>query len=141
VSATTNHKAYSPGTDVVMESSIINVSKRPCSVWLGLDPGFSPSFVVVNAKGNEVWDRCWVDDEPGACFDILVAHRLDPGHSYRARARWDQRSATGSAQPRRVHPGTYTFDTHYQYIAGTATVRFTLRCGRHQPRHEARDRS
>jgi len=125
ITATTNRTAYSPGQLVTLMSKITNVSQTPCSVWLGLDPGFSPSFVVANAKGHEVWDRCWVDDQPGACFEILYQHRLNPGRSYHTVAHWDQGSGTGSTPPRRVPPGTYTFFTYYQYIAG-AQVAFTI---------------
>src|SRR5450755_4137113 len=70
--ARTNRESYSAGQEVVLRSSITNVSSTSCSVWLGIDPGFSPDFVVINTKGNEVWDRCDVDDQPGACFTILV---------------------------------------------------------------------
>jgi hypothetical protein len=126
VVATMNRKAYAPGQPVVMRSSITNMSKEPCSVWLGLDPGFSPSFVVANSKNRDVWNRCDIDDQPGACFTILAPHPLSPGHSYHAKARWDQGSARGSEPPRRVRPGTYTFVTHYQDIPGIATQQFVI---------------
>jgi len=125
VRATTDHTSYGPGRSVRLRSSITNVSGTPCSVWLGLDPGFSPSFVVVNSRKAEVWDRCWIDDHPGACFEILYQHRLGPGGSYRTVAVWDQGSTTGSRPPRRVHPGVYSFLTYYQYIVG-AQVTFTI---------------
>jgi len=125
VTATTNRTAYAPGQLVRMKSSITNVSGTPCSVWLGLDPGFSPVFIVINAMKKEVWDRCWVDDHPGACFEILYQHRLGPGRSYHTIAVWDQGSTTGSQPPRRVQPGTYTFLTYFAYISG-AKVRFHI---------------
>jgi hypothetical protein len=126
IRATTNHPTYVSGQKVVLRSSVTNVSSAPCSVWLGLDPGFSPSFVVGNAKGHEVWERCDINDEPGACFDILVAHRLNPGRSYHEKATWDQGSARGNHAPKPVHPGTYTFVTHYQNIVGIASRQFTI---------------
>jgi hypothetical protein len=125
VAATTNHTRYSAGQRVKMTSTITNVSSTPCSVWLGLDPGFSPSFTVVNAKHHEVWDRCWFHDQPGGCFEILYQHRLAPGASYRTSAKWDQGSGTSSRPPHQVPPGSYTAETYYQYIGG-ATVRFRI---------------
>jgi hypothetical protein len=126
VAATTNRHAYGPDRLVRLTSTITNVSKTACSVWLGLDPGFSPAFLVANTKRTEVWDRCWVDDHPGACFEILYQHRLDPGHSYHADAVWDQGTATGTQPPQRVRPGPYIFVTFFQNIAHTAKVRFTI---------------
>jgi hypothetical protein len=124
--AKTDRPSYGPGQMVVLRSSITNVSKTACSVWLGVDPGFSPSFVVANAKGKEVWDRCDVDDQPGACSTLLMAHRLGPGQAMHFRAHWDQGSATGSNSPHRVRPGTYTFVTHYQNIPGIASRQFRI---------------
>lgn len=126
ISATTNGTTFSPGQTVKLTSTITNISKTPCSAWLGLDPGFSPSFTVLNAHKKEVWDRCWVNDQPGACFEILYQRRLNPGRSYRAVAKWDQGSTRGSRPPRRVHPGRYTFWTHFQNIPGVAKVRFAI---------------
>jgi hypothetical protein len=126
ITATTNRTAFSPGQTVRLTSTITNISNTPCSAWLGLDPGFSPSFTVLNAHKKEVWDRCWVNDHPGACFEILYQRRLNPGGSYHAVAKWDQASARGSGSPRRVHPGTYTFWTHFQNIPGVAKVRFSI---------------
>ncbi len=125
VTASTDRPSYAPGQLVRMTSTITNVSATPCSAWLGLDPGFSPSFIVVNSHKNEVWDRCWVDDHPGACFEILYQHRLNPGRSYHTVAVWDQGSAMGTQPPQRVHPGTYTCLTYYQYISG-AKVSFHI---------------
>jgi hypothetical protein len=126
VTATTNRSAYSPGQIVKLKSSATNVSATACSLWLGLDPGFSPSFTVTNAANQEVWDRCWDNDVPGACFEILYQKRLDPGRTYHTVAQWDQGSSTTASQPpKRVPPGTYTFSTYYQYIGG-AQVKFTI---------------
>jgi hypothetical protein len=111
---------------VTLTSTITNISKTPCSAWLGLDPGFSPSFAVVTPSKKEVWDRCWVDDHPSGCFEVLYQHRLDPGRSYHAVARWDQGSGTVSVPPTRVPPGAYVFYTFFQNIAQTAKVRFKI---------------
>jgi len=124
IAALTNRRSYGPGETVVLTSSITNTSKSTCTILLG---GSSPSLIVTSSKGVEVWDRCWFNDEPGACSMILVAHRLDPGQTYTERARWDQRSGTPSKRPVRVSPGTYHLSTHYEGIAGTASVRFVLR--------------
>jgi len=126
ISATTAGDLFNPEQPVVMTSSITNTSHTPCSVWLGLDPGFSPSFTVTNSKGDVVWDRCWIHDTPGACFMILVAHRLAPGASYSKTVTWDQRSAPDGQRPVPVPHGTYQFTTHYQYIAGNPSVAFKL---------------
>ena len=126
VAITTNRTAYAAGQLVRMKSSITNVSKTPCSVWLGLDPGFSPSFLVTNAKKKEVWDRCWVDDRSFGCSEVLYQDRLGPGQSYHTIAEWDQGSGTQPHPPERVHPGTYTVVTYYQDIARTAKVRFKI---------------
>ena len=88
---------HSPPADPETAIEIPAVTKAR----LGLDPGFSPSFIVVNAKHNEVWDRCWVKDQPGACFEILYQHRLAPGRSYHTGAKWDQGSGTSSKSPTR----------------------------------------
>lgn len=125
VGAETNHSRYRPGQLVKMTSTITNVSSTPCSVWLGLDPGFSPSFIVVNAKHNEVWDRCWNHDQPGGCFEILYQHRLNPGRSYHTTATWDQGSGTSARPPHQVPAGSYTVETYYQYIGG-AKVRIRI---------------
>jgi hypothetical protein len=126
VGAATDRHAYSPGQPVVMTSFITNISKAACSVWLGLDPGFSPSFVVTNSAGHEVWDRCWYHDQPGACFMILVGKTLYPGQTYATTAVWDQRSSTNGKPAARVPAGTYRFTTHYQYIYKNAVRTFKI---------------
>jgi hypothetical protein len=125
VTATTSAPTYSLGHHVVLISSISNASKKRCSVWLGKDPGFSPSFTVVSSKGRVVWNRCWTDDQPGACFEILHARTLDPGATYSQKASWDQRSAPDGDTPVPVPRGTYDFSTDFQYI-GEADVPFVL---------------
>jgi hypothetical protein len=127
VTATTNRPRFLPGQVVMMKSSITNVSTTACSVWLGLDPGFSPAFIVLNADRKEVWDRCWDDDKPGACFEILYQRGLHPGQTYHTIARWDQGSSTGSQPPQRVPPGRYTFLTYFGYINHVARAHITIR--------------
>jgi hypothetical protein len=125
ITATTSSASYQPGQKVAMTSSITNISSQRCSVWLGLDPGYSPSFVVTNGAANEVWDRCWFHDQPGACFDILVAQGLRPGELVHRTVHWDQRSGP-NGPPQQVPAGTYQLSTHYQNIAGNATVSFRI---------------
>jgi hypothetical protein len=127
VAATTNRHGYLPGQMVVMTSSATNVSDAACSLYLGLDPGFSPAFIVVNAGKTEVWDRCWSDDRPGACFEILYQHVLQPGRTYHTKATWDQGSSTGTQPPERVPPGTYTFLTYFGYIDHLARAHFQIK--------------
>jgi hypothetical protein len=126
INAATSSPSYRPGQRVTMTSSITNISTRACSVWLGLDKGYSPSFIVTNTTGNEVWDRCWVHDQPGSCFTILVARTLVPGGRFERTVIWDQRSGL-NGPPRQVPAGKYHFSTHYQNIPVTATVAFRIR--------------
>jgi len=121
--ATTNRRSYGPGETVLLTSSITNTSKKPCTVWIG----FSPSAVVTNDKGVEVWNRCWAHDEPGACSMVLARDRLNPGGLYSETDRWDQRSGIPGKVPIRVPAGTYRFATQYQGIAAIVSVRFELR--------------
>jgi len=119
--ASTNFPSYGPGETVVLTSSITNRSKSACTVWLG---GVSPSLVITDSKGVEVWDQCWYHDQPGACPLFLVVHQLDPGQTYTKTARWDQRSGMSGERPVRVPAGTYRFATQYTGIAGSPSVRF-----------------
>jgi hypothetical protein len=127
VTATTNRHGYLPAQMVVMTSSATNVSDTACSLYLGLDPGFSPAFIVMNGDKTEVWDRCWVDDHPGGCFEILYQHVLQPGRTYHTTATWDQGSSTGTQPPERVPPGTYTFLTYFGYIDHLARAHFEIK--------------
>ncbi len=128
IQASTSHGAYPPGQTVTMTSSIKNVSDTTCTIYLGADPGFSPSFAVTNNHGTLVWDRCWLNDEPGACATVLRAHSLRPGRRFQQRATWDQRSGPDGGPVVQVPPGEYTFTTHYQYI-GTASTTFDILVG------------
>lgn len=129
IAAKTNHKAYPPGETVVMTSSIKNVSSGPCSIYLGLDPGYSPVFNVTNAQGKTVWDRCWLNDEPGACFEIVKSHNLQPGHTYKQTASWDQRSGPDGGPVVQVPQGVYTFTTAYLGQEQIASVDFDIIVG------------
>jgi hypothetical protein len=126
VRATTNHDTYPLGHTVAMTSSISNVSPSPCTIFLGAVAGWSPSFTVTNKKGTVVWDRCWVQDQPGACATVLRSFTLRAGQRYKQRATWDQRSGADGHTPVQVHRGQYTFSTHYQYMPGTALTQFTI---------------
>lgn len=128
ITAATDHGAYPPHTTITMTSSIKNVSGSSCTVYLGLDPGFSPSFTVSNSAGTVVWDRCWTGDEPGACFEILEPKVLRPGHRFHQAATWDQGSGPDGGPVVQVPQGEYTFTTHYQYI-GTARTTFDVLVG------------
>jgi hypothetical protein len=129
IAAGTDHGAYPPGHPVVMTSSIKNVSHRSCTIFLGAVPGWSPTFTVTNHGGTVVWDRCWVNDQPGACATVLLSHTLRPGHRYQQEASWDQRSGADGQTPRQVPQGQYTFSTYYQYIGGPASVTFDIIVG------------
>jgi hypothetical protein len=118
---------YFPGQSVILRSSITNISGQPCAVLVGADPGFSPSFVVTDAHGQNVWDGCRSNDEPGACFHILTARRLAPGDHFSQATVWDQGTSHGRHEGRHlVPPGTYSLSTHYQYIPAQATTSFTV---------------
>ncbi len=123
--ASTNHGAYPPGRTVTMTSSITNVSSASCTIYLGYDPGFSPSFTVTNSGGTVVWDRCWLNDEPGACSTTLKGYTLRPGKRFHQKATWDQKSGPDGGPVVQVPQGQYTFTTVYQYI-GTASTTFDI---------------
>jgi hypothetical protein len=129
MAASTNHSAYPPGKTVVMTSSVTNVSRAACLIDLGADPGLSPVFNVTNAKGITVWNRCWVDDEPGACFEIVFAHVLNPGKTYSQRASWNQRSGPDGGPVKQVPPGKYTFTTAYVNLPQTPSAKFGITAG------------
>jgi hypothetical protein len=134
-SVTTNRRSYAPGQEVVMTTTATNVSGSPCSAVVGRDRGYSPSFLVTSSKGETVWDRCWVDDQPGACFDILVTYPLSRGQSFIETARWDQLSGGPSTVPRQVPPGRY--DETSDYFQGSASTNFVLRPAHSHIRSEA----
>jgi hypothetical protein len=127
--AVTDHTAYPPGRAILMTSSIKNVSRSSCTIFLGAVPGWSPTFTVTNRKGTVVWDGCWVNDQPGACATVLRSHTLRPHQTYKEMATWDQRSGPDGQTPRQVPQGQYTFSTHYRYITGTASATFVVIVG------------
>jgi hypothetical protein len=127
--AVTDHMAYPPGRAILMTSSIKNVSRSSCTIFLGAVPGWSPTFTITEKKGTVVWDRCWVNDQPGACATVLRSHTLRSHQSYKETATWDQRSGADGQTPRQVPQGQYTFSTHYRYVTGTASVKFDIIVG------------
>jgi hypothetical protein len=129
IRADTDHDAYPPGHSVIMTSSIRNVSHSSCTIYLGVVPGWSPTFTVTNTGGMVVWDRCWVNDQPGACATLLRSHTLHPGQRYQQEATWDQRSGADGQSPRQVPQGLYTFSTHFRYMTGTASATFDIVIG------------
>jgi hypothetical protein len=129
IGATTNHGAYPPGMTIKMTSSITNVSDAACTIYLGLDPGYSPVFNVTDAKGKTVWNRCWTNDEPGACFEIVKAHTLAPGKTFKQHATWDQRSGPDGGPVVQVPQGQYTFTTAYFGLSGMASTTFDILVG------------
>jgi hypothetical protein len=126
VAAATGRNFY-PGQAIVLRSRITNISSDACSVWLGVDPGFSPSFAVSGPDGTRVWDGCRYRDRPGACFHMLVGRQLRPGATLGQSVVWDQGTTQpGDDRPQPVAPGTYTLATHYQNIDTQATTTFTI---------------
>jgi hypothetical protein len=126
VAASTSHSAYPLGETVVMTSSVKNMSLAACGIYLGVDPGYSPAFNVTNAKGEIVWNGCWVNDEPGACFDIVVVHVLSPGKTYSQQASWNQRSGPDGGPVKQVPPGKYTFTTAYVGLPQAPSAKFRI---------------
>jgi hypothetical protein len=112
-----------------MISSITNVSGAACTIYLGAVPGWSPTFTVTNVAGEVVWDRCWVNDQPGACATVLLSHRLGPGQHFRQQATWDERSGPDGQPPRQVPQGEYTFSTEFRYVTGIVKTTFDILVG------------
>jgi len=127
--AATDQRVYPPGHSIVMTSSIRNVSRSSCTIFLGAVPGWSPTFTVTNTSGAVVWDRCWVNDQPGACATVLLSHTLRSHQRYQQTATWDQRSGADGQPPHQVPQGQYTFLTHYRYVTGTVSVSFDILIG------------
>lgn len=127
ISAATDRRAFGPHQMVIMTSSVTNRSGKACDIWLGQDPGYSPSFVVTRPNGAVAWDRCWGADHPGrGCAMVLYQKTLAPGATYSQQAAWNQRYAPPGHTQARVPPGTYRFVTFYQYIGGAA-AKFVLK--------------
>ncbi len=129
VGASTNHTAYPPGQSIVMTSSITNISDSACSIALGFQHGSSPAFLVDNSSGTQVWSRCWINDEPGACSQVFHAHTLRPGHSYKQKATWDQKSGPDGGPVVQVPQGQYTYTTFYAFFPYEPSVTFAITVG------------
>jgi hypothetical protein len=129
ITAATDHVAYPPGRTLTMTSSIKNVSHSSCTIFLGAVAGWSPTFTVTDNGGTVVWDRCWVNDQPGACATVLRSYTLRAGRHYQQQATWDQLSGADGQPPHQVPQGQYTFTTHYRYLTGTATATFDIIVG------------
>ncbi len=127
--ASTNHAAYPPGELIVMKSSITNISDSACSIALGAQAGSSPAFLVDNSSGNQVWNRCWIDDEPAACSQVFRAHALPSGHTYEQKATWDQKSGPDGGPVVQVPQGRYTYTTFYAFLPFEPSVTFDIIVG------------
>lgn len=129
VKASTNHAAYPPGELIVMKSSITNISDSACSIALGFQPGSSPAFLVDNSSGTQVWNRCWIDDQPGACSQVFHPHTLGSGDTYTQKARWDQKSGPDGGPVVQVPQGQYTYTTFYAFLPYEPSVTFDILVG------------
>ena len=113
----TNQSSYGPGATVSMTLSATNTSTSACA--LGVGPT-SPSFVVTNQSGVEVWDNCYANDQPGACAMYLMMRDLGPGATFSKTVSWDQ----GSGQSRaRVALGMYHVTANF---IGSRSVGFRI---------------
>ena len=127
--ASTNHAAYPPGETIVMKSSITNISGSACSIALGFQPGSSPAFLVENSSGTQVWSRCWIHDEPGACSQVFHAQTLRSGRTYEQKATWDQKSGPDGGPVVQVPQGQYTYTTFYAFLPFEPSVTFDIIVG------------
>lgn len=117
---TTNQKYYGPGSVVTMYASIHNTSTQTCSEAVGAT---SPSFVVDNSSGVEVWRNCGGAGEIGACPLYLIDETLQPGGTYTKTSTWDQHSGASAT---RVPVGAYVMTTHFNGVTGQASTKFNL---------------
>lgn len=118
--ATTNQKDYGPGSVVTMTASIHNTSTKTCSTAVGPT---SPSIVVDNSSGVEVWSSCGGAGKFHACALYLIDETLQPGATYTKTSTWNQRSGTTG---KRVPVGTYVMTAHFNGITGQASTKFNL---------------
>jgi hypothetical protein len=103
-----------------MTASIHNTSTQTCSVAIGAT---SPSFIVDNSSGVEVWSNCGGAGEFRACALYLMLETLQPGGTYTKTATWDQRSG---AMATRVPVGVYELTAHFDVVTGQASTKFNL---------------
>jgi Intracellular proteinase inhibitor len=126
MAASTDRAAYAPGQTVAMTSSVRNTSDASCAIALGRQPGSSPEFLIDNSSGTQVWNRCWIDDEPFPCSQVFQPHTLRRGHTYKQKASWDQGSGPAGGPVVRVPPGRYTLSTSYAFLPIVATASFKI---------------
>lgn len=119
-SATTNEKSYGPRSVVTMTASIHNTSTQTCSVAVGPT---SPSLIVDNSGGVEVWSNCGGAGEFDACALYLLLETLQPGGTYTKTATWDQGSGASGA---RVPPGVFQLNVHFDGVSGQVSTKFNL---------------
>jgi hypothetical protein len=103
-----------------MTASIHNTSTKSCSVGVGPT---SPSLVVDNSSGVEVWSNCGGAGEFHACALYLMLETLQPGATYTKTATWDQRSGALAA---RVPAGVYELTANFDGVSSQASTHFTL---------------
>jgi hypothetical protein len=118
--ATTNEKNYGPGSIVSLTASIHNPSTQACSMAIGAT---SPSLIVDNASGVEVWSNCGGAGEFHACALYLMLETLRPGATYTKTDTWDQSSGASGA---RAPTGVYQLTVHFSGFAGQASTKFNL---------------
>ncbi len=118
--ATTDEKSYGPGSIVRLSASIHNSSTKACSMAIG---AISPSLIVDNANGVEVWSNCGGAGEFHACALYLMLETIQPGATYTKTYTWDQRSGASGA---RAPTGVYKLTVHFSGLAGQASTKFNL---------------
>lgn len=116
----TNAKNYGPGSVVTMTASIHNTSNQTCYIAIGAT---SPSFIVDNSSGVEVWSNCGGAGQVHACALYLMLETLQPGATYTKTATWGQRSG---AVATRVPVGVYELTARFDIVTGQATTKFNL---------------
>jgi len=76
-----------------------------------------------------VWNRCWSNDEPAACYEIVKGHTLRPGRTYKQKATWDQRSGPDGGPVVQVPQGVYTFTTAFLGLPQAPSANFDIIVG------------